>query len=839
MKDIENDEFFHTLFDCISEVTLYLDITGKIEKADPNLTKMIGYSVEELVATPLHEYLVESEQNIYGQMIQEVIQGKPINMDSIFLHTNGENIPVHMILVPVRVEGSVTGVLGVIKERAEVPAMESNSILSIDKFKSIAEDAIVGVYIIKDEHLIYGNPYYHQLLGTKYPEVNFNVFNFIHPDDLQQTYTAINSLVDGEVGITHHARLVRPDGTRTRVEAHSKLIYLDKEPLILGTVIDITEREKARERINYLSYFDDLTELPNRKSFEETLERDIIIAKTLNQKLSIMYLDLDRFKYTNDALGHYVGNKLLKAISKRFQIVLGDKYQLFRINGDEFAVIAADCVKINSVVELANQLISAMEDPFVVDSFQLFMTTSIGISLFPTDGEDSISLMKKADAALYHAKQEGKNTYRVYSSTMDIQSFRAFKLVSDFRSAYEEDQLEYYFQPKVNLDTYKIVGVEALFRWNHPDWGALSPKEFLPFIEDQTLLSHVSKKINWKIAEQVSSWNERGLLHIPVSTNLSVKRFFESNLVKNFQEVLMETKLEPEFVEIEITEASMLENEKLMLKTLSDLTKTGVSISLDDFGTGYSSLSYLTKFKKYISTLKIDSSFIANLQADVQHESNLITQAMIKLAEVLQMNIVANGVETYEQLELLKDMGCKVAQGKLFSEPLPAAEFEKLLLDGTIHLPLASQLKAVRVEESRNFFRIPLHFPLSGSMTLTRINGRKVDVGQTTVLIEDIGLGGLRFLSDLKLTVNPNIILEFETILFAEPLKLLGSIVWALEIKPDIYQYGIEFSIVEGERTILTPLLNKLAINLRKAPLVPDCSFITEDRYTFIKNLRK
>lgn len=837
-KHVDNDIFYRFLFEHNPDIALYLDIESIIAIANKNLSKVMGYTVEEVLVTPLIKYLPKSEQDNYRKLFLKVLSGETKSMKTFFKHNNGKSIPIKIVLIPMIVEGRVTGVFVIIKDKSETQKIENSLRESELKFRGIVEEALVGAYILKDNQLLYGNPYYHQLIGTKYPKSNFNIINYVHPEDRKEVQSTFDSLKEGKEGVTHYFRAIRKDGSELRVEARSKLIYIDNDPIILGTIIDITEREKSWEQINYLAYYDQLTELPNRKSFQETLKKELVIAKTLNQKLAIMYLDLDRFKYINDTLGHRVGDELLKAISKRLQIVLGDEHQLFRTSGDEFAIISPNCINISTIVDIANQIISSMEEQFVICSYRLFITTSIGISLFPNDGEDSISLMKNADTALHIAEGEGKNTYKVYSSTMDIRTFRAFKLGSDIRLALEEDQLEYYFQPKVSTENNEIIGAEALIRWNHPEWGILSPNEFLPIIEENGIIAEVGIKMNWKVAKQIKAWQEMGLPQIPISVNLSATRFLDKNLVRNIQEILAETKLDPEFIEIEITETSMLENEKIVLTTLNDLIKTGITISLDDFGTGYSSLSYLTKFHKYINTLKIDRSFITHLSPNEENESNLITQTMINLAESLKMDVVAEGVETYEQYHLLKQMGCKIVQGYLFSKPLPASEFEELLKIGTIDLPNVIKLDNRTSKENRKFFRVPLHFPLSGSMTLTRINGRTVDVGKTVILIEDIGIGGLRFLTDLKLTVNPNIIFELETYLFGKTIKLLGSIVWMNEIKPDVYQYGLEFVLDDSERSDITPILNKLAIKLRKAPLVPDCSFETEDRYTFIKKLR-
>lgn len=838
MKNIDKDILYHSMFENNPDIVLYLNREGLINHGNRNLQKLIGYSLEEVLGTPLSNYLTKNVQEDYEKNFLEVLNGEPRNIKSSFIHNKGVNIPIHITLIPAIAEEKVTGVFGIIKDQSAAREIEKNLLESEAKFRGIVEEALVGVYIVKDEHLLYGNAYYHQLLGTKYPDTGFSIIDYVHPEDLRDMQTNFDWLKDGKEGITHYTRVIRKDGSEIKVQLHSKLICIDNEPIILGTAIDITEIERSWEKINYLAHYDQLTGLPNRKSFEDNLKKQLLIAKTLDQRLSIMYLNLDKFKNTNNTLGHHVGDELLLSISERLQIALGDEHQLYRMIGDEFAIISPDCKTSHRAIETVNQIISSIQEQFIIGPYRLFITASIGISFFPTDGEDSLSLMKSAALALQHAEQKGGNLFKVYSSTMNIRTFRAFKLGADIRQALEKDQLEYYFQPKVSTENNEIVGVEALLRWNHPEWGVLSPNEFIPVIEEHGLTADVGLMMNRKVVKQMKAWQEMGLPHIPISVNLSAQRFLDKTLVDNFQEILADSKLDPEFIEIEIVETSMLENEKVVLMTLNDLISTGITISLDDFGTGYSSLSSLTKFHKYITTLKIDRSFITDLSSDEENESNLITQNMITLAKSLKMSVVAEGVETYEQYDILKKMGCTIVQGYLFSKPVPANEFEELLKIGTIDLPNGPTVENETFVEKRKFFRVPLHFPLSGSMTLTRINGRTVEVGKTVVLIDNIGLGGLRFLTDLKLTVNPNIILKFETYLFGEAIKLLGSIVWMNEIKPNIYQYGLEFIIDDSERAELTPILNNLAIKLRKAPLVPDCSFITEDRFTFIKKLR-
>ena len=479
-------------------------------------------------------------------------------------------------------------------------------------------------------------------------------------------------------------------------------------------------------------------------------------------------------------------------------------------------------------------MLEAVEEPFLIDTYNLFITTSIGISIFPEDGEDAETLIKHADSALYKAKEKGKNTYQIHTSSIDAESYRIFTLEADLRQALEQNQLELYYQPKVSAATYQITGAEALIRWNHPEWGIVSPDDFIPLAVETGIITEIEEWIANTVCSQNKAWQNAGLPAIPLSMNLSAHRFLETDMICDMGDILAKNKLDPEYLEIEILETTLLENEKTVFSVLDELKKIGIRISIDDFGTGYSSLSYLTQFKGRIDTLKIDRSFISDLsQADVD-DANFITKTIIQLAQHLKMEVVAEGVETKEQLDILTDYKCNKIQGYLFSKPVPASEFAALLRQGKINPPAVTN--ASFTVDQRRFFRIDLDYPLSASMTLIRIHGRNVQLGRTEVLIENIGLGGLRFLSNLRLAIQRDVILEFETEILGSTVKMQGAVVWMKEMKAGIFQYGLEFSMEESERPGLTQYLNKLAILLRKNPLVPDCSFVTVDRHLFFKN---
>lgn len=834
-----SDILFRSIFEHNPDTVFFLDKEGMIAKPNEGFSEYLGYTKEEIIFHSIKQFLYINEIPTYKKCFSKVLSGEVQHIDTVFIHKDGRKVQINLTLIPAKFNGEVVGVSGIAKDITEEKETAIELIESELKFRSLVEEALVGVYIIQNDKLIYGNPRMHHLLGTDISSPALDVLEYIHPEDHSDMKSVFNQLIDGKKGIGHTFRIVSKDGSIIDIEAHSKRIYYHDQSTIIGTLQDITERKKSEELNKYLAYHDFLTELPNRRFFQEKLEKELIISKTLQQKMAVMFLDLDRFKYINDTLGHFVGDELLKLISKRLKICLGENNFLARLGGDEFSAVLPNIGNTDQVIKQSETIIKSLEEPFFIEGYELFITTSIGISIYPADGEDTESLMKYAHSALYKSKERGKNTYHIYTSSMNIQTFKTFNLESGLRNAIELNQLEFYYQPKVCARTNQIVGVEALIRWNHPEWGLLSPDEFIPLAEETGLITEIGKWVKYKACAQNKAWQEAGLPAIPISINISASRFLEKDLVENIVRTLEETKLSPDYLQIEITETSLLENEKVVLATIDELRSIGVRIALDDFGTGYSSLSYLNRFKGRMDSLKIDRSFITDLSEKDPDNSNFITKTIIELAQHLNMEVVAEGVENLEQLQILKNYKCETIQGYLFSKPVKANDFASLLEKGKLEVSGSYDSEMDKFEDKREYFRVKLDFPLLASMTLIRIHGRKVELGNTNVLIEDIGLGGLRFLSDIRLTVHRDIILEFETEILGETINMYGSVVWMHEAKPGIFQYGLEFLVEETERSNLAKLLNKFAILLRKNPIVPECNFVKTDRYHFIKNQRE
>ncbi|HXH28163.1 MAG TPA: EAL domain-containing protein [Candidatus Polarisedimenticolia bacterium] len=515
----------------------------------------------------------------------------------------------------------------------------------------------------------------------------------VHPEDRDLAARATDEALRQVHPYNVDLRIVWPDGTVRFVQEQAEIL---KDPQgrpvsMVGTTQDITERKQAEAQIRFLAYYDGLTLLPNRVLFMERLDLALASARRRGGMLAILFFDLDRFKRINDTLGHGPGDRLLQEVAERLRrclrssdtIARGDPLNtndtVARLGGDEFIVTLQDIKRGEDAATVARRILDALTAPFRLEDQEVVVSASIGISLFPGDGTTAEALLKNADAAMYHAKDLGRSGYQFYDKSMNAAALKRLSLENRLRRALEQQELELHYQPLFDVDAGSIVGAEALIRWRHPDLGLVAPAEFIPLAEETGLILPVGEWVLREACGRMAAWHRAGHRSLVVSVNLSGRQFRDGRLGEVVRRALEVSGLPPRCLELEITESVLMREAQETVATLRSLKALGVRIAVDDFGTGYSSLSYLTRFP--IDTLKIDQSFVRDLRND--RGDVAITTAILSMSRGLDLSVIAEGVETQEQMDLLRRQGCRLMQGYFLGRPLPVPEFERLLASRT------------------------------------------------------------------------------------------------------------------------------------------------------------
>ncbi len=458
---------------------------------------------------------------------------------------------------------------------------------------------------------------------------------------------------------------------RPHYDANGKIVG------VIGLIRDITQRKSAEQQIEYQAYHDALTGLANRRLFQEHLTLALALAQRRRRLVAVLFLDLDHFKIVNDSLGHTVGDELLKQVAGRLRGAVREGDTVARVGGDEFTIVLQDLVKKEDAAIVAEKVLRTIAEPSDISGHHLYVTTSIGITTFPDDGEDAETLIKNADNAMYRAKAEGRNTFHMSTQELSRSIQERMTLESGLHQAMEREEFELFYQPQIDLRTMRIAGIEALLRWRHPDRGVIAPSDFMSVAEDRGYIVVIGDWVLRNACEQATRLRQRGHEHVRVSVNLSPRQFREISLVSRVKAALDQAKLDPHQLELEITESVAVENIELTFTVLGELRGIGISIAIDDFGTGHSALSYLKQFP--IDTLKIDRSFVEDLPAP---SDAAIVKSVIELAAGLKLRVVAEGVERKEQVDFLRENGCTEVQGYYFGMPVRGPEIEQLFDHG-------------------------------------------------------------------------------------------------------------------------------------------------------------
>jgi diguanylate cyclase (GGDEF)-like protein/PAS domain S-box-containing protein len=512
--------------------------------------------------------------------------------------------------------------------------------------------------------------------GREYLSYNTNAWReAVYPKDVEKVREFEEKLLRGEPATTEF-RIIHPNSEIRWLRVDGTPIF-DREGRLLkanGVILDITEGKSYEEKIYHMAHHDLLTGLPNRYYLKKYLAS--LVESHVKRQMAVLFIDLDRFKVINDTKGHTFGDILLEKVTERLKSCLSKKDFIVRYGGDEFIIVLQNVTK-EKVSHIAETIIERFAESFVINGLEVFITPSIGISMYPEDGNDIDTLIKNADAAMYLAKEKGKNNYQFYDSSLHEKNEKKMKIEGKLRKALEHNEFILYYQPKIELGTNRLVGVEALIRWDNKDLGFVSPADFIPIAEELGLIIPIGKWILKEACKQCVKWQQLGFENLSVAVNISPRQFKDPSFIQTVVSTLEETGLSPHYLELEITE-SIMEDIKQSRSILEKLKQVGVKVAIDDFGTGYSSLHYLCHLP--INTIKIDKSFVDGIH--ISAEKVAILQTIIDMGHRLKFEVVAEGIETREQVNFLVDHGCRIGQGYYFNRPLSKNDFERLYIVG-------------------------------------------------------------------------------------------------------------------------------------------------------------
>jgi diguanylate cyclase (GGDEF)-like protein/PAS domain S-box-containing protein len=552
--------------------------------------------------------------------------------------------------------------------------------LSEQHFRAYFNRAMVGMAATSPEkEWLEVNDALCDMLGyTREELMGMTWFELTHPDDLAAGLIQHDRILSGEIDeYSIENRYVRKDGSIVHVRRSPRAVRKADGSLdyIVAWIDDITERKQNEQQIQRLAHFDPLTDLPNRALFTDRISHAINMAQRSNSQLAVMFLDLDHFKNVNDNLGHRVGDALLVEIAQRLSSSIREEDTVSRLGGDEFVLLLPN-TDADGAAHVAEKLLERVVRVCQIEQHELVVTPSIGIAMYPNDGKDFEMLSQCADVAMYRAKHAGRNNYKFFTAEMQTRSTRILQLENALRYALARDELSLHYQPQVSLESGRIIGAEALLRWQHPELGSVSPAEFIPIAESSGQILQIGEWVLHTAVRQMKSWMDSGMAPMIIGVNLSAVQFRHPNLPQLVTQILDSVKLPAQYLELELTEGVAMDDPLGAIAMMDKLHERGIRMSIDDFGTGYSSLSYLKRFKVY--KLKIDQSFVRDITVDP--EDRAIVRAIISLADSLCLQTIAEGVETEGQLALLRELGCNEVQGYYFSKPLSADQFEAFIL---------------------------------------------------------------------------------------------------------------------------------------------------------------
>ena len=677
---IETEALFTNAFDAAANAIAIVDLHGMLIRANPAFFHVLQREVHDHIAIVLAEYLDAESWQQLGRCCNALLQDNapPLQEEFQIAARGGPRVWVDLSMALMKDErGAPLYYVLQMQDISERRRVDGELKLAASVFNSSSE----GVYIADQNGIIISvNPAFTQITAWQPDEVVGQHVSFFQSDDLQpaEFYAEIKrSLLDvnfwqGELW----TRVKDGRAVLTRLSITRILNESGKAQRFVAVFNDITELRQKDERLLYQAYHDALTDLPNRVMLTERMLVEFQRAQRKRLMVALLFLDIDHFKYTNDTLGHDVGDMLLRSVASRLLGTVRESDLVARLGGDEFVVLLPEVAELKNVSLVAQKITESMTASFHLQGHDLRITVSIGISVFPQDSMSPTTLLRHGDTAMYRAKEQGRNNAQFYTPTLDRQIKERFVMETSLRRALERNEFLLYYQPKLDFRTGHIIGAEALLRWKHPEMGMVPPGQFIALAEETGLIAPIGDWVLAVACKDTKRWRDMGYENLCVAVNLSARQFRQTDLVQRIQLILEETGLDASGLELELTESMIMHNPQETIVALHRLKEMGMSLAVDDFGTGYSSLSYLKRFP--IDTLKIDRSFVNDIHTDADDAA--ITVTIINLAKSLRLSVVAEGVETREQFDFLNNAGCEYMQGYFFSRPVPADEFEQMLI---------------------------------------------------------------------------------------------------------------------------------------------------------------
>ncbi|WP_078431867.1 sensor domain-containing protein [Metabacillus halosaccharovorans] len=665
-----SNERLRYIFDSLDVAIWSHDMKKDHLMITPGIEKLYGHSLEEFYRDQLlwRKVVLPEDQKVIEERLQLLTKKEPVTSFYRIVRPDGKVRWIRDRGIPAYDEkGDFVDFTSVLFDVTEQMERE-------ERYRGLVEMSPDIIAVIRDWKFVFINKAGNELFGTS-DIIGRHVLEFVSTENVRSIKDIVQEMDDNDNNIEKNyfeCQLLLSNGDVIDAEVSlMKILYEGRiAKLVVGR--DITERKKAQQLIHNMAYYDSVTNLPNRNMFKEHLINSLT-TNGENQELAVLFLDLDRFKVINDTKGHSTGDLLLKDVADRIRNTVKSDGLVSRQGGDEFLILL-EGMKKDEIEKIAQQIIDDFSRPFFVHCEEVFVTASIGISLYPYDGKDQETLIKNADTAMYLAKERGKNNYQYYNEGLNTQSTRKMVLEVGLRKALDTNQFNMVYQPQFELETGTIIGVEALIRWEHPKLGSISPVEFIPIAEETGLIIQIGKWILQQVCKDHNQWKQHGHGSIKMAVNISVRQMQAQEFVSSVKQVLEEYNVDPNMFELEITE-SIMQNINHSIVILKELKQLGVKIAIDDFGKGYSSLSYLKHLP--IDKIKVDKSFVDDILDPIHNGS--IAKAIIDMGHIMNFTVIAEGIEEKKQVDFLLKNNCKLGQGFFFRKPLPEHEIRKLL----------------------------------------------------------------------------------------------------------------------------------------------------------------